>query len=245
MDSFIRNKEDEKVKETISRQYFADKQNMGHDLVEFFKQEILAGRLNPGDRIVETKFARELGISQTPVREAVRHLAGEGIVTLVPNRGPVVNELGARDIFEIYSLRASIEGLAIRLATQIASDEAIGELERFYEEMKVKAEDDGVGSLLEESLYIHQSIMKLSEHSRLWHAYESISFQIALVNRILGNESTKVKEVEQHAELIEALKGRDPDKAELTMRKHIYRSYRECMDLKEDETASFGTHLWF
>ncbi|WP_372630147.1 GntR family transcriptional regulator [Cohnella sp.] len=233
------------MKETISRQYFADKQNMGHDLVEYFKQEILAGKLNPGDRIVETKFARELGISQTPVREAVRQLAGEGIVTLVPNRGPVVNELGARDIFEIYSLRASIEGLAIRLATQIASDEAIAELERFYEEMKVKVTDDGIGTLLEESLHIHHSIMKLSEHSRLLHAYESISFQIALVNRILGNESTKEKEVEQHAELIEALKGRDPDKAELTMRKHIYRSYRECMDLKEDETEGFGAHLWF
>jgi len=233
------------VKETISKKYFADKQNMSHDLVEFLKQEILGGRLNPGDRIVETKFARELGISQTPVREAVRHLSGEGIVTIVPNRGPVVNELSARDIFEIYSLRASIEGLAIRLATQIATDEEVGALERFYEEMKSKANAEDVVSLLADSLYIHQSIITLSEHTRLIRAYESISFQIALVNRILGNESTKEKEVEQHAELIEALKARDPDKAELTMRKHIYRSYRECLDLKEDEVAEFGTHLWF
>ncbi|QJD83128.1 GntR family transcriptional regulator [Cohnella herbarum] len=233
------------MKETISKKFFADKQNMSNDLVEFFKQEILGGRLNPGDRIVETKFARELGISQTPVREAVRLLSGEGIVTIVPNRGPVVNELSARDIFEIYSLRASIEGLAIRLATQIATDEAVRELELFYEEMKGKAKDNEVVSLLVDSLYIHQSIISLSEHSRLLRAYESISFQIALVNRILGNESTKEKEVEQHSELIEALKERDPDKAELTMRKHIYRSYRECLDLKEDEDTEFGTHLWF
>lgn len=233
------------MKETISKKFFADKQNMSNDLVEFFKQEILGGRLNPGDRIVETKFARELGISQTPVREAVRLLSGEGIITIVPNRGPVVNELSARDIFEIYSLRASIEGLAIRLATQIATDEAVRELELFYEEMKGKAKDSDVVSLLVDSLYIHQSIISLSEHSRLLRAYESISFQIALVNRILGNESTKEKEVEQHSELIEALKERDPDKAELTMRKHIYRSYRECLDLKEDEDTEFGTHLWF
>ncbi|MCQ6558132.1 GntR family transcriptional regulator [Paenibacillus mendelii] len=233
------------MKETISKQYFADKQNMSHDLVGFFKQEILSGRLNPGDRIVETKFARELGISQTPVREAVRQLSGEGIVTIVPNRGPVVNELQTRDIFEIYSLRASIEGLAIRIATQVVRDDEIEALERFYDEMRRKADDDNVSSLLEDSVFIHQSIITLSAHSRLIHAYESNSFQIALVNRILGKESTKQKEVEQHSELIEALKERSPDKAELTMRKHIYRSYRECLDLKDEEDSESGTDLWF
>jgi len=148
-------------------------------------------------------------------------------------------------VFEIYSLRAAIEGLAIRIATQIAPQEAIEELERFYLRMKEKLEDDSVQSLLPDSLFIHQSIIRLSNHTRLIHTYESISFQISLVNRILGSESTKEKEVEQHLELIEALKERNPDNAEKVMRKHIYRSYREFIEMDEDKHWEDGETLWF
>lgn len=233
------------MSELMGKRHFMDKQNISHDLVDYFKQQILNGELNPGDRIVETKVAKSLGISQTPVREAVHRLSGERIVTLVPNKGPVVNDLQKSDIFEIYSLRAMIEGLAIRLASQIASDEAIAELERFYESMKQKLADDSVEMLVKDSLVIHQTIIKLSHHSRLIDMYESISFQISLVNRILGRESTKQKEVEQHLELIEAMKQRDPDQAEKVMRKHIYRSYREFIELKGEEHWEYGEEMWF
>jgi DNA-binding GntR family transcriptional regulator len=233
------------MSEMINKQHFLDKQNISHDLVEFFKQQILNGELNPGDRIVETKVARELGISQTPVREAIRQLSGEGVVTIALNKGPIVRTLDKSDVFEIYSLRAVIEGLAIRIATQIASDEAIADLEASFEKMKEKLHDESIETLLADSLYIHQSIIKLSNHYRLIHTYESISFQIALVNRILGRESTKAKEVEQHLELVDALKQRDPDHAEKVMRRHIYRSYRECIGLKEEEHWEFGENMWF
>jgi len=231
--------------DAIDKKHFVDKQNISHDLVAYFKQLILNGELNPGDRIVETKVAKSLGISQTPVREAIHRLSGERIVTLVPNKGPIVNDLQKSDVFEIYSLRAVIEGLAIRIATQIASDGQIAELERFYEAMKAKLSDDTVDSLLKDSLYIHQSIIRLSDHSRLIHTYESISFQISLVNRILGKESTKAKEVEQHLELIEALKLRDPENAEKVMRRHIYRSYREFIELQGEAHWEYGEAMWF
>lgn len=224
---------------------FLDKQNMSRELVEHFKHLILAGDLNPGDRIVETKFAREFGISQTPIREAMHQLSGEGVVTIVPNKGPVVNELQRSDVFEIYSLRATIEGLAMRIATQIAPQRDIDELKAFYEQMKAKLMDDEIDSLLQDSLHIHQSIIALSNHSRLKQTYESLSFQISLVNRILGKESTKQKEVEQHWELIDALQQRDPDHAEKVMRKHIYRSYREFIELDEEKHWEDGEALWF
>jgi len=229
----------------IDKQYFKEKKTTSQEIAEYIKQQILSGELDPGDRIVETKLAKELGQSQTPVREAMRLLSGEGVVTIVPNKGPMVRLLERGDIFEIYSLRAVIEGLAIRLATQFASDEAVSELERFYEMMKVKAEDDAVETLLPDSSHIHQTIIELSNHARLIQMYQSISFQIALVTRILGKKSTKQKEVEQHLELIEALKKRDPDFAEKVMRKHIYRSYREFIQLNEDEYREFGEGLWF
>ncbi|KIL40355.1 hypothetical protein SD70_14025 [Gordoniibacillus kamchatkensis] len=233
------------MSESINKQFFMDKQNFSHDIVALIKQQILNGELSPGDRIVETRLARELGISQTPVREAIRHLSGEGIITIVPNKGPIVKALEKRDVFEIYSLRAVIEGLAMRMATQLASDQDIAELEAFYDEMRAKLHDDTVDSLLADSLHIHQTIMRLSNHSKLMKTYESISFQISMVNRILGKESTKQKEVDQHLELIEALAARDPDQAEKTMRRHIYRSYREFIDMKEEDRWEYGEHLWF
>jgi DNA-binding GntR family transcriptional regulator len=237
------------MEEKASKRNFPEKQNLSEDLVLYIKQQIIDGELNPGDRIVETKLARELGISQTPVREAIRQLMGEGIITIAPNRGPLVRSLNMKDVFEIYSLRAMLEGLSIRLATQNATEEDIIKLEHFYQQMKEKLHDDSVNSLLQDSLYIHQSIINLSNHSRLISMYKSINFQISLVNRILGRKSTKQKELDQHWELIEALVQRDPDKAEKVMREHIYRSYREFVELKEIKNSeSDDTHwlnLWF
>jgi DNA-binding GntR family transcriptional regulator len=213
------------------------KQNISEELVDYLKNQILSGELNPGDRIVETKLARELGISQTPVREALRQLQGEGIITIIPNKGPMVRNMDLKDAFEIYSIRAMLEGLAIRLAALNASDEDIAALEQFFFRMKEKVHDDSVpvSYLLDDSFYIHETIIKLSNHTRLNQLYKSISFQIALVNRILGSTSSKMKEFEQHWELIEVLKNRNPDQAEEVMRRHIYRSYTEFVSINTRE----------
>lgn len=219
------------IPNTITKTYFAERQNLSQELVVLIKKLILNGELRPGDRIVESKLSKQLGISPTPIREAVRLLAGEGIVTILPNRGPLVRPLTMADVFEIYSIRAMLEGLAIRLATRRASDGQIVALEAIFSEMQRKLHDPVVPSLLEDSTQIHQTIMDLSQHSRLIGAYTAISFQITLVNRILGQESTKQKEVDQHGELVEALQARDPDVAEQVMRAHIYRSYREFVEL--------------
>ncbi|PYI50881.1 GntR family transcriptional regulator [Paenibacillus flagellatus] len=222
------------------------KQNISEELVKYIKQQIIGGELNPGDRIVETKLARELGVSQTPVREAIRHLHGEGIITIVPNKGPMVRTLDMKDVFEIYSVRSMLEGLAIRLATRNATDEQIAELESFYEQMKRKLHDDSVKFLLHDSSHIHRTIIEMSNHTRLISMYQSISFQISLVNRLLGTKSTKRKEVDEHLELIEALKRRDPDHAEETMRRHIFRSYREFVQLNEqkEQPVEYDEKLW-
>jgi len=232
------------MKAPITRQTFLQKQSMSVDLVEYIKQQILNGQLCPGDRIVETKLAKELGISQTPVREAIRLLSGEGIITILPNKGPMVRTFDLNDIYEVYSLRSVLEGLAIRLAVQLATDSQIDALVQHFEDMKRKLEDDSVDSLLQESHFIHQSIIGLSSQSRLSASYHSITFHIALATRMLGQVSTKEKEVEQHAELIEALVRRDPDHAEKIMRLHIFRSFNEFRELPEAKDWSYDDINW-
>jgi len=232
------------MKAPITKQTFLHKQSLSVDLAEYIKQQILDGQLHPGDRIVETKLAKELGISQTPVREAIRLLSGEGIITILPNKGPMVRTFDLNDIYEVYSLRSVLEGLAIRLAVQLATDSQIHALVQHFEEMKRKLEDDSVDSLLQESNFIHQSIICLSSQSRLSASYNSITFHIALATRMLGQVSTKKKEVEQHAELIEALVRRDPDHAEKVMRLHIFRSFNEFKELPEAKDWSYDDINW-
>jgi len=229
----------------VNKQTILEKQNMSEDLITYIKQQILDGTLNPGDRIIETKLAKDLSISQTPVREAIRQLSGEGILNIVPNKGPVVRSLDMTDVFEIYSIRSMLEGLAIRLTTQKASQDDILKLCDFYSQMKEKLQDDKVDSLLAESQFLHKSIIKLADHSLLTSMYQSINFKILLVNRIMGNISTKEKEVEQHWELIDALMRRDPNHAEATMRKHIYRSYLEFTTLQGVIPQEDKGLIWF
>ncbi len=231
--------------ETPSAAPFAGRRSLSQEVATLIKKQMVDGVLNPGDRIVETKLAKELGLSQTPIREAIRQLSGEGIVTIVPNKGPVVQTLTQTDIFEIYSIRAVLEGLAMRMATQVASTEEIEAVQRIHERMVRKLHDDSVTSLLRDSAHLHASIVALSKHTRLIATYESVSFQISLVNRILARVSTKQKEVDQHLELVEALAGRDPEHAERTIRAHIYRSYREFTELEDTPGAPPPESLWF
>lgn len=221
-----------------------DNQSLRSDIVTLIKNKIISGELNPGDRIVESQLVRELGISQTPIREAIHQLVGEQVVDVVPNRGALVRTLSAKDVFEIYSYRAVLEGMAIRLAVQNVTIKDIKHLEQFYGEMKAKLSDDSVELLSQDSSYIHHYIYKLSKHSILLSMYEFISFRIQLVNRILQRKYSKEQEVAEHLELIEVLKNGDPDEAEKVMREHIYRSYRNFVTIGMFDQNELAQNHW-
>lgn len=221
-----------------------ESQNLRSEIAFLIKNKIIEGILNPGDRVVESQLARELGISQTPIREAIHQLVGEHVVEVVPNRGALVRTLSAKDIFEIYSYRAVLEGMAIRLAVQNVTIKDIKHLEDFYCEMKAKITDDSVEVLSPDSSYIHHYIYRLSNHSILLFMYEFISFRIQLVNRILQRKYTKENEVSEHLELIEVLKKGDSDEAEKVMRAHIYRSYQNFVDMGMFEENELAQNKW-
>jgi DNA-binding GntR family transcriptional regulator len=147
-------------------------------------------------------------------------------------------------VFEIYSYRAVLEGMAIRLAVQNVTIKDIKHLEQFYGEMKAKITDDSIELLSQDSSYIHHYIYKLSMHSILLSMYEFISFRIQLVNRILQRKYTKAQEVAEHLELIEVLKNGDPDEAEKVMREHIYRSYRNFVDIGMFDQNELAQNHW-
>ncbi len=98
-------------------------------VLEELRQSIIAGRLNPGDRLIERDLIAMMGVSRTVIREALRQLESEGLVAIIPNKGPVVRELTVEEARDLYSIRAVLEGLAARLFVQHASDEQVEKLE--------------------------------------------------------------------------------------------------------------------
>lgn len=223
---------------------FYSKQNLSEEIVRIIKQGILDGLWNPGDRIIETKLAKDLGISQTPVREAIRQLVGEGIVTNLPNKGTIVRDFKVKDVFEIYSTRAMVEGMAIRLAIKNATLSDIHLLEDHLDQMKKKVTNDSVASLSKDAVFIHERICQLSNHSMLQSMYDSISFKINQLNRMIMLNYTKEEEVKHHEGLVEHLKNGDPDTAENEIRNHIRFAYFKFIKFSKIETDGWDINFW-
>ena len=97
---------------------------------ETLREAIASGRLKPGQRLMELQLAEDLGVSRTPVREAIRQLELEGLVVMVPRKGAYVAELSLRDMAEVFEMRAALDGLAAALAAERITEEEIDFLER-------------------------------------------------------------------------------------------------------------------
>ncbi len=218
--------------------------SMSQEISAIIRQAIVDGDLAPGQRIVESKMAQDFGVSLTPVREAVRQLVGEGILTVTPNKGPSVRILSEEDAFELYSLRAMLEGLAIRLAVTRPPEERAA-ISDIFAEMVAAVDDDAVASLLPHATRIHEGIVALSKHERLITMYRSLLLQIAVLNRIAGGLSTKQHEVDWHRPIVEVVSVGDPDRAEAVMRTHIFESYHTYLEMVRQDSTATVDRKWF
>jgi DNA-binding GntR family transcriptional regulator len=227
---------------------FQDRKTLGQEVVEVIKDGIRHGEFAQGERIVESKLARDLGLSLTPVREAVRELVGEGILTVSPNRGPSVRILNPEDAFELYTLRAQLEGLAIRLAIRRASRAEREAIRQILVSMEASVDDPAILTLQDSSRSIHEGIVALSGHERLISFYSSLSLQIAMLDRLVAPTSNKQHEVDWHRPLVDVLLGENLDEAERVIRGHIRESYERYVEAfvheRESDAPERLNHEW-
>jgi len=216
------------------RKNISNKKNLSYEVSMYIKEQIVKGEIEVGSQLKLNEISDYLGVSQTPVREAIQYLVSENILESFRNKGYFVKRYNENDVFEIYSLRATIEGAAIRLAAQRNDISELNKLIQIFEEMKRKSVDPDVVSISNYSTKIHETILNMSNHERLIKANELISFQVEVVNSVLERKYTKEFEIKEHEGLIEVLKEGDPDKAEKVMRHHIYRSYNNFIEGNEE-----------
>lgn len=189
---------------------------------ELIRAAIVDGRLEPGRRLKEEELARELGISRTPVREALLVLQTEGLIESAPNRGATVRSYDADDLDDLYQLRAVLEGFAARLAATRIADHEVAELrascDRFVE---LRAADD-VAELVRENIRFHDLILGAARSERVRQLVRGV-IQLPLVYRSYVWYSPEQKLISEHyhRQLTSALAARDAERAEIVMKEHV------------------------
>ncbi|MFS4580719.1 GntR family transcriptional regulator [Phaeobacter sp. C3_T13_0] len=186
--------------------------------------ELREGRLNPGDRLRETDLAERLGMSRTPVREAIRQLEADGIVTHVPRQGASIRTLGYAEVMELYEMRAVLEGTAARLAARAAS---YIEIEELYEMNQQMATLGNVPEAFILNRQFHAGLLDAAKNRFLARSIHALQKALMILGpTTLTQPDRGGKAVEEHFGVLDAIKARDGLLAEAAMRAHIEAAQR-------------------
>ncbi|MFQ5968297.1 MAG: GntR family transcriptional regulator [Acidimicrobiia bacterium] len=184
-------------------------------------KRIVEGDLEPGSRIVETRVAREFGISQAPVREALRSLASLGLVEMRPHRGASVRKPSREELVEAVQVRGVLEAFAAEQAALKISDEHLEKLELLLEEMLDCAASGNAPEQTHKNAEFHATVVSAAGHEtleRTWKLLEPFS-QTYLTTTVPGVDLTWL--AKRHVEILDALKAHDPEAASSAMRQHL------------------------
>ncbi|MGI6773725.1 MAG: GntR family transcriptional regulator [Clostridiales bacterium] len=202
----------------------------------YLESEILSGNLAPGTVLTESKISTELGVSRTPVREAIFQLEQLGLVRLSQNKSAVVVGISKKDIDDIYTIRLLIEGLASKWAAERISDdeikklEEILELESFYAEKGDIAKSRNMDTEFHSILYAASGSNPLRNTLKSFHNYIGRARELSFAS----NDRAKIATAE-HIEILKAIKERDGEKAERLTREHIENARANIhADLKDE-----------
>ena len=199
---------------------------------ELVLERILDGTYAPGDRIVETRLAQELGTSQAPVREALRELELLRFVESEPHRGARVRAVSAEQMAEIYPVRAALEEVAGREAARRLRGD-VRELEIELEEMRAAARDHDIHRQVEHDVRFHRLIVESAGNATLLEVWSSLRIEARTVITLLAGGIDPAELVELHVPVLEAVRGGDPDEAGRVLRHHV--EHFADLFLKENE----------
>lgn len=196
----------------------------------YLRDSIRDGILAGGTRVKPEEIAVKLGLSRMPVREAIRQLDSEGLLTIRPNRGAIVTVLTPDDILELFEMRAALEGVAIRRAIELFDEDDFDELTLLLNRMN-RAQSD-VNQWIERHSEFHDYICRRSGRQRLFTEVQRLRIAVEPYLRIgLLQSHDPDTAAREHQEIHDVLRAGDPDRAEVQMREHILTTAHELIAL--------------
>jgi len=209
---------------------------------ESIRKMILAGEYAPGDRLLEERLTAELAISRPPLREALRLLENDGLITTQPRRGSTVTTLTDRDVYEILTLRSALERMAFELGIPVARPELLEPARTALASMERCAAEGDRGALVQAGYAFHSALIGIADHRRLSATYASVQQQLLLcMARNLIVREQFYEDLQQHAarhrNLLELVESGDRDAALAELAVHGERSF-EQVDQRPEERNS-------
>lgn len=191
------------------------------------RSAIIAGKMPAGTRLVEEATARSLGVSRTPVREAIFRLEAERLVSRDPRGGVIVAELSSEEIEELYAVRAVLEGLSARLAVHMMLPKDFIRLEQIQEKLEDSTSKRNIDELVRLNLVFHDAILRVTKNATLIGFMGQIHNSLRRVSHTtLGYPGRAKETIGEHRNLIDALRAADADRAETAARHHVNNALR-------------------
>jgi DNA-binding GntR family transcriptional regulator len=207
--------EDSNTDDTLSRTVLSDQ------VKEFVIEAIMSGEFRAGDRIVASSLARELGVSQAPIREAIRDLVLLGFLENEPFRGTSVRSFSAKELYEVYSVRAALESLAARLAAARLTEGDAAALRVILDEMICAAQMQDEAGMVRLDNQFHETIMQISDNGLLYQLWQALRFGYWTIVTARMSSFNLEELARRHEALLQALETHDPQKAMIAMQHHI------------------------
>lgn len=211
-------------------------QSLRGKVFQQIREKILSGVYQEHEELKEATLAKELGVSRTPVREALRQLALEGLVTMIPNKGAYVTGITQKDVSDIYQIRSLLEGLCARWATLHITDRQVEELEEILvlSGFHLKKEKGQAEQVTELDGKFHKVLYQASNSRILEHVLSDFHKYVQMArSRSVAQKDRAENSVLEHRAILEAIKNKDADLAETLANRHIM-NVMENLHMKGD-----------
>lgn len=186
------------------------------------RQAILKGDMEPGERLMEITLANKLGVSRTPIREAIRKLELEGLVHMVPRKGAIVASISEKDMRDVLEVRVTLEELAVKLAIQNMEESDIDQLRRAAKKFESAVIARDIVDIVEADVMFHDVIYNRTNNGRLIQIINNLREQMYRYRlEYVKDARTHSILISEHQDIITALEKRDVDEAKNAVRQHI------------------------
>jgi len=197
------------------------RKTLREQIKSYILNKIMSGEYHAGERIIENALAQQLGVSQAPVREAIRDLVMMGYLEAEPFKGTTVQDFSGKRLREVYSVRAALESLAARDAASLLTEEDFQELHRIYKAMLKVAKENNLEKTVAYNIEFHEYILRVSGDELIYRLWQTMQLGHWTYFSTLRSKKDLEALARTHVSLMEALKTNDPLIAMEAMRAHI------------------------
>lgn len=195
---------------------------LGEIVFDYLKNAIISGELKPGERLMEIGIAQQLGVSRTPVREAIRKLEKEQFIEMIPRKGAYVSSTTLKDMMDVLEVRRLIEGFAAELAAEKMKDDALADLYRTHKSFLKALDDNDREAMVALDNEFHDLIMTASDNLKLIEIQKSLSEQVLRYRSSYFNEFKNFDELRtMHERIYKAIEEKDVRAAGEVSREHV------------------------